>query len=54
MAITSISEEIMIEESIDYEIAQKKLKDAIVDLIMKIGIKESNHMEEFYVGPSKI
>lgn len=43
------SKEITIEESINYGIAQEELKDAIVDPIMKIGIEESNHVEESYI-----
>lgn len=39
----------MIEESVNSEIAQKELKDAIYDLAMKILIEESSHAEEFFV-----
>ena len=49
MATFLSSKEIVIEESIDYEIDQKMLQDAIVDPVMEIGIEESNHAEEFYV-----
>lgn len=40
MAIISSLEEIVIEESVDFKITQEESKDAIVDLVMKIHIKE--------------
>lgn len=43
------SEKTMIEESVDFEIAQEELKNATVNPAMKIFIEESNHAEKSYI-----
>lgn len=39
----------MIEESINFRITQKESKDPIIDLVIEIHIKESNHVKEFCI-----
>ena len=46
MDVVSSSEEIVVEEPFDIKNAQEKLKDATVNPITKIHIKESNHEGE--------
>ena len=49
MDVVSSLEEIVIKEPINIVLAQKRSKDDIVDLVIEIHIKESNHAEKPYI-----
>ena len=49
MTAVSSLKEIIIKESINFAITQEEFKHATIDLITEIRIKESNHVEKFYV-----